>query len=321
MSEMDIHKDFHAKNNLGHSHGHGHGHHHDLSGRKLLISSVLNVVITIAEIIGGILSGSLALLSDAIHNLGDTIAVLLAFFANKLSKKAANEKQTFGYKRAEILTALFNAVVLAVIIIFLFREAWFRFREPEPIKSLIMFVVACIGLVSNIIVALLLKNDSSENINVRAAYLHIVGDVISSVAVILGSVFIYFFKIYWLDPLLTVLIGIYILKEAYSILKESIEILMQATPRNIELAFIQKELEQLGEIDNIHHVHVWNLNDRQIHFECHADLSEDIHVSETTSVLHKIESLLKNKFGISHVTIQFEYYCCDEKQLIHSKKT
>jgi cobalt-zinc-cadmium efflux system protein len=301
-----------------HSHSHGHGHR-DLTGKRLLFSSILNIVITLAELIGGILSNSLALLSDAIHNLGDTIAVLLAFFANKISQKDPNIKQTFGYKRIEILTALLNAVILVVIIFFLFREAWWRFHNPEPVKGKIMFVVATVGLFANLAVVLLLRKDSSKNINIRAAYIHILGDAISSVVVIIGSVFIISFNIYWIDPLLTIMIGLYILKETYSILKESIDILMHAVPKSIDISSIQKELEKLAEIDNIHHVHVWNLTDSQIHFECHADLTKDIKVSETASILVKMENVLKKNFSITHVTIQFEHYCCEETTLIKKK--
>lgn len=303
-----------------HTHGHGHSHgHHDLNNRSLVIATLMNVVITVAEIIGGIISNSLALLSDAIHNLGDTIAVLLAYIANLISKKDANEKQTFGYKRIEILAALLNAVILIVIIVFIFREAWLRLFNPEPIKGLVMFVIATIGLLANIIAVVLLKKDSKKNINIRAAYLHLLGDAISSVAVIIGSVFIYFFNIYWLDPIITIGIGIYILIETFSILKESVDILMQATPKSIDISALKLELEKIRDIDNIHHVHVWNLNDSQIHFECHADLRNDLPVSDTSKILNRIEDLLKNKFGITHVTIQFEHDCCDKKQLIHSK--
>ncbi len=308
----------HKAHGHGHTHGHGHGHA-ELSGKNLLIATVLNVVITIAEIVGGLLSGSLALLSDAIHNLGDTFAVFLAYVANIMSKRSANEKQTFGYKRAEILAALLNAVVLIVIIVFLFIEAWDRFHEPEQIDGLIMFVVATIGLLANLSAVWLLKKDSSKNINIKAAYLHLIGDVISSVAVIIGSIFIYFFEIYWLDPVITVAISLYILKETFSILKESLDILMQAAPKSLDLVEIKKELEKFKDIDNIHHVHAWNLTDSQIHFECHADLAKDFYLSEAVSIRNQMEKLLKTKFGVDHVTIQLEYDCCEGKQLIHKK--
>ena len=299
-----------------HNH-HGHKHHADLKGNNLLFATLLNLVITIAEIIGGLISNSLALLSDAIHNLGDTFAVLLAYIANRISKKDATEKKTFGFKRIEILAALLNAIVLIVIIIFLFIEAYRRFQSPEPIKGLIMFIVATVGLIANLIAVLLLKNGSRSNINIRAAYLHLLGDTISSVAVIVGSVLIYFFQVYWLDPLITVLIGLYIIKEAFSILKEAVDILMQSTPSSIDLHEVVFEIEKHKDINNVHHVHSWKLDDTQIHFEGHIDLDKNLSISDADIIRAEIETMLRNKFGISHVTIQFEYNCCDEKEVIH----
>ncbi|MBA7526100.1 Metal cation efflux system protein CzcD [subsurface metagenome] len=210
-----------------------------------------------------------------------------------------------------------NAVVLIVIIVFLFIEAYNRLRSPEPIKGLIMFVVATVGLIANLIAVLLLKKDSQSNMNIRAAYLHLLGDTISSVAVIAGSVLIYFFKIYWIDPLITVLIGLYIIKEAFVILKEAVDILMQSTPSSIDLQTVVSEIEKHSEINNVHHVHSWKLDDRQIHFECHIDLNKDLPISRTDLIRFEMETMLKNKYGISHVTIQFEYNCCDEKKMIH----
>lgn len=299
----------------GHSHGHSHGHH-DLNGKNLLFATVLNLLITVAEFIGGIVSGSLALLSDAVHNLGDTIAILMALVADKVGKRSANEKKTFGYKRIEIITALFNAVTLIVISIFLFKEAYERFLNPQPIKGLIMFVVATIGLLANLFSVLLLHKQSSHNLNVKAAYLHLLGDTISSVAVIIGSVLIYFFKVYWVDPLITIIIGAYIIKEAFSITRESLNVLMMSTPDGVELNAVKLRLEQIHGIANIHHVHVWQLSDHRNHFECHADLEKDIPVSESNSILRDIEAILKSEFGISHVTIQVEYNCCNDKKMI-----
>ena len=304
---------------MGHNHGHHHhSHQHNLKGKNLLIATALNLVITIVEIIGGLVSNSLALLSDAIHNLGDTIAVLLAYIANLISRKSADEKKTFGYKRVEILTALFNAVVLIVIIVFLFIEAYKRFQEPEPIKGLIMFIVATVGLIANLVAVLLLRGDSQHNLNIRAAYLHLLGDTISSVAVIIGSILIYFFEVYWIDPVITVLIGLYIIKEAYVVLKEAVDILMQGTPATINLQEVVNEIEKHNEISNVHHVHAWRLDDKQIHFECHIDLIMDLTLSKADDIRTEIETLLQNKFGISHVTIQFEYNFCDQKDVIHS---
>lgn len=304
---------------MPHTHGHQHHHDHqpDLKGRKLLYATALNLVITLAEIAGGLLSNSLALLSDAIHNLGDTFAVMLAYFANLVSKRDADEKKTFGYKRIEILAALLNAVILIAITLFLFIEAFKRLQSPEPVGGAVMFWVALVGLAANLISVILLKNDAHNNLNIRAAYLHLLGDTISSVAVIIGAILILFFRIYWIDPVITFLIGIYILKEAYVVVKEAVQILMQGTPASIDLQEVVFELQKFESISNIHHVHAWKLDDRQIHFECHADLQDDLPISKTDKIRGEMESLLKNKFAISHVTIQFEYNCCDQKSVIH----
>jgi cobalt-zinc-cadmium efflux system protein len=304
---------------MTHTQGHQHTHEHqpDLKGKKLLYATALNLVITLAEVAGGLLSNSLALLSDAIHNLGDTFAIMLAYVANFLSKRDANEKKTFGYKRVEILAALLNAVILIAITLFLFIEAFKRLKTPEPVAGAIMFWVALVGLAANLVSVLLLKNEAHHNLNIRAAYLHLLGDTISSVAVIAGSILIVLFKIYWVDPVITFLIGIYILKEAYVVMKEAVQILMQGTPASIDLQEVVTELQKLESVRNIHHVHAWTLDDKQIHFECHADLLDDLPISKADKIRTEMESLLKNKFDISHVTIQFEYNCCDQKNVIH----
>ena len=296
---------------------HDHSQGHTLKGKSLLLAFLLNLVITIVEIIGGLLSNSLSLLSDAIHNLGDTFAVMLAYIANLISRRVANERKTFGYKRIEILAALLNAFILIVITLFLFVEAYKRFQSPEPIKGILMFWVAVVGLIANLLAVVLLKSDSTHNLNIRAAYLHLLGDTISSVAVIVGSVLIYYFKIYWIDPVVTVLIGLYILKEAFVVLRETVDILMQGTPSSIDLKKVVEEIEKHNEISNVHHVHAWKLDDKQIHFECHADLTKDLPLSKTDEIRSEIEAILLNKFNISHVTLQFEYNCCNEKSVIH----
>ena len=299
-----------------HSHG---SQGKNLKGKNLFFAFGLNLIITVAEIIGGIFSNSLALVSDAIHNLGDTFAVMLAYIANVIGRKNANERKTFGYKRIEILAALLNAVILVVITLFLFFEAYKRFQSPQPIKGALMFWVAVLGLIANLVAVIILKGDSKQNINIRAAYLHLLGDTISSVAVIAGSILIYFFSIYWIDPVVTILIGLYIIKEAFQVLKETVDILMQGTPSTIDLKEVVDEIEKHDEISNIHHVHSWRLDDKQIHFECHADLTKDLPLSKTDTIRMEIENILLSRFGISHVTIQFEYNCCDEKSVIRRR--
>jgi cobalt-zinc-cadmium efflux system protein len=309
---------------MNHTHHNHHGHNHihageENTGKNLLISALLNLVVTIAEVFGGLYSHSLALLSDALHNLGDTSAIFIAFLANLISKKEGTSKKTFGFKRIEILAALFNAIVLVVIIIYLFIEAWHRLRNPLPIKGLVMLIVAVIGLLANLFSVLLLKKHALQNINIRAAYLHLIGDTVSSFVVIFTAILIYFFNIYWIDPLVTFLLGIYLLWETYRILKVALDILMQATPPGLDLNLVKNALETIPAIDNIHHVHAWNLSDQDIHFECHVDLKSDIRISETEIIRDAINEMLKEKFRITHVTIQYEYNCCADKNMIHSR--
>lgn len=300
------------------THGHGHGHGHiDSSGRNLLLATILNVIITVFEFAGGILSNSYALLSDAFHNLGDAVAVFIAYISNKVSKKPPTISSTFGFKRIEILAAFINGAAMVAICVYLFIEAYERLINPEPINGLLMIVVASIGLIANLLAVSFLSQDKDRNLNVKAAYIHLLGDTLSSIAVVLGGIFIYFYQIWWLDPLLTFIIGVYILKETYVILRQAYNILMQATPPEIDINEVKSMLESMEEIDNIHHVHVWKLTDFQIHFECHVDLNIDYKISETEPILTKMKAALKEKFAIEHTTIQLEFNCCDNKATIN----
>jgi len=299
---------------------HQHIHNQLLSakaGKNLIAVVILNFSITIAEVIGGLLSNSLALLSDALHNLGDGFAVLIAFIANRISKKESNKQKTFGYKRVEILAAFINSVFLVAICIFLVYESIQRFLHPEPIKGMVMFIVAGIGLFANLVAVLLLRPDSTRNINIKSAYLHLLADTFSSIVVIIGGILIYFFSILWIDPLITILISLYIMKETYKLLKESANILMQSTPQNLDLDRIKKEIELFPEVQNVHHIHAWNLTENELHFEGHIDLVRDLKVSSTDKIRQKIEKLLSDKYHITHVTLQIEFGCCDDTGLIH----
>ncbi len=289
----------------------------DLSTGRLLTATLLNLSITIAEIAGGLISNSLALISDALHNLGDTFAVFIAYVAHLISKRDYTDKKTYGYKRIEIIAALFNAIILIVIIVFLFLEAIKRISDPEPVKGLVMLLVALIGLLANLYSVLLLRMESDKNINIKTAYLHLLGDTFSSVAVIIGAGAIYFFQVYWIDPVITILVGLYLLKGTYLILKRVVDILMQGAPGDLDLNEVKITVEQLPDVDNIHHIHAWSLNDREIHFECHIDLSRDARISETSELIKKISDILVNKFHINHVTIQCEFNSCDNKNMIH----
>jgi cobalt-zinc-cadmium efflux system protein len=300
--------------------GHDHQHTHTVEGRRLLITVLLNLAITLAEFIGGIFSNSLALISDAFHNLSDTVAILITYITERISKRASNKKFTFGYKRIQILAAMFNAVTLIAICVFLIFEAWERFNNPQPVKSVLMMTVAVIGLLANLASVLLLKSHKKGNINIKAAYLHLIGDTLSSVAVIIGGALIYFYEIYWVDPLITVLISLYIIKETYVVLYDTYKILMQQTPSGIELEDIVTAVAAFKEVKGVHHIHIWNLTDQEVHFEGHIDLCEDLKVSDGQQVVDKIQRVLKEKFNIDHITLQLEYDRCDNKDIIHQER-
>ena len=302
-----------------HHHHHHHNHAENLRGKKLLWVTLLNFSISLVQVAGGIISNSLSLISDAIHNLGDTSAIFIAFLAGKHAAKKPDAQKTFGYKRAEILAALFNGVVLIAICIFLFVEAYKRFVDPQPIKGGIMLTVAVFGLLANLISVLVLQKDKSHNLNIRAAYLHLLGDTLSSVAVIAGGIAILFWQVYWLDPLVTVAVGGYIIYHTWGVVRQTVDILMQATPRHIDLQKIQQSVETLPQVENIHHLHVWQMDDEQIHLEAHLNISHNMPLSDAQAVRHKVETLLKNKFGIRHITLQIEYKGCEDNDELISR--
>ena len=283
---------------------------------RLIVSAGLNFATTVAQIIGGILSGSLSLISDALHNLSDTVALVISFFAVRLAKRKNTEAQTFGYKRAEILAALFNACALVVVSVFLFKEAFARFFHPHAINSVLMLSVASVGLIANIVSVFLLKAHAHEDLNIRAAYVHLFSDFLSSIAVIIGALVILISKAYWIDPALTILIGVYVLKEGYKIIEESTRILMQHVPKGINLREIQEQIEGINGVKDIHHAHLWAVTERDIHFEAHINVSRDMPVSETCVLVKQVEDALKKQFAITHVTLQIEFNSCKGVPLV-----
>lgn len=290
----------------------------EVNKNNLIVAIFLNFSITAVEIIGGVISGSLSLVSDALHNLSDALAIVISFFALKISQRQNNERLTFGYKRIEILSALFNGVILLAISIFLFKEAYLKLKNPEPINSSLMMIVALVGLIANLLSVLILREDSHKNLNVRSAYIHLLSDTLSSIGVVIGGILIYLYKIYYVDPILTFIIGIYIIRESLAIISETVEILMQAVPKNIDINRIKEEIEALGEVKDLHHVHIWRLNDSDIHFEGHINLKENLNVTEIVPLYEKIDDILR-QHGVTHSTIQIEYECCKGVGLI--KKT
>ena len=295
------------------------GHHHhphseaDTAGseRRLIWSIALNLLITVAEVIGGVLSGSLALLSDALHNFSDTASLGISLAARRIGRRAATSNKTFGYKRAEIIGAFVNLVTLVLIALFLIKEAVERFLNPQPIDGTIMLVVATIGLRANVLTALLLFRDVKGSLNIRSAFLHIVSDAVSSVGVVLGGVLIVQFQIYIVDPILTALIALYILYHSYEMLRETTDILMESVPKNIDLDEVVAEVEAVDRVLGAHHVHVWQFDEQNVALEAHVVIDKD-DLEHMEAVKHAIKDRLGTRFHIHHTTLEFEFIPCHD---------
>ena len=300
---------------MSHQHTHNHSHN-DLKGRNLFISILLNILITVAQVIGGILSGSLALLSDALHNFSDVISLVVSFLANKLAKKQASLHRTFGYKRAEILAAFINASTLIIVAILLIIEAVKRFQNPEEIESNLVIWLSLLGIIANGLSVLLLKKDSEANMNMKSAYLHLLTDMMASVAVLIGGLLMKYYQVYWVDSVLTFIIGLYLIWMGFDLLKNSTKLLMLFTPDTIPIKKIVEEINGFETIKNVHHVHVWQLNEAEIHLEAHIDFNKNITLSEFDVILHEIEHLVFHKYDINHVNIQPEFGKDDAKDVI-----
>ena len=293
---------------MGHHHNHDHGHHHyQVEGKNLLFSIVLNLVITIAQVIGGLISGSLALISDALHNFSDVLSLIFSYVAHKLSKKKASVNQTFGYKRAELIAAFVNAMTLIIVALFLVYGAIERFFNPQFIASELVIWLSILGIVVNGLSALMLKNDADKNLNMKSAYLHLFTDMLASVAVLIGGLLMKYFQMFWVDSVMTLVIAIYLIVVGFDLLKTSTQMLMLFTPVHIDINEIISEVHKIKGVEKLHHIHVWHLNDDELHLEAHLDCSEDLKMSEFNEILHKMEHVLLDKFQINHINIQPEY--------------
>ncbi|WP_158846426.1 cation diffusion facilitator family transporter [Algibacter sp. L1A34] len=302
---------------MGHNHEHSHSHNHnDMKDKNLMISILLNIVITVAQVIGGLISGSLSLLSDALHNFSDVISLVVSYVASKLSKKEASEYRTFGYKRAEILAAFINASTLIIVAVILIKEAVIRFQNPQAIESNLVIFLALLAIVGNGFSVLLLKKNAENNINIKSAYIHLLTDMLASVAVFIGGMLMKYYQLFWVDSLLTFLIALYLIWMGLDLLKTSTKMLMLFTPEHIDIKELVVDVGTIKNVKLLHHVHIWNLSDDELHLEAHLDLEEDVSITEFDAVLCEIEAYLHKKYDINHVTIQPEFNKNDSKDII-----
>lgn len=297
--------------------GHDHHHQHHVSGNRLGITIFLNVLITIGELVGGIISGSMALITDAAHNFSDVLSLIISYIANRLAKRKPTVKQTYGFRRSEIIAAFVNSVSLIVIAIIIFYEAIHRILNPVAIEGKWVIILAGLSIILNGLSVLLINRDSRHNMNIRSAFLHLFSDMMTSVGVLIGGIVIQFYNWYYIDAIFSILIAIYLLYLSWSIFYASLCILMQFTPNDVDIEKLSVDIASIHGIDNIHHLHIWQLDENSRIFEAHIDLSEDVTISEFETKLEIIKELLLT-YGIDHINIQPEFNTNHSKALIHN---
>jgi cobalt-zinc-cadmium efflux system protein len=297
---------------MAHSHNHSHSHDHsDKTIPKLWFTLFLNLGITIAQLIGGVLSNSMALISDAVHNLSDTGSLGISLVARTYANKKASNEMTFGYRRADIIGAFINLIILVAVSLFLIKEGVERFLNPQDVDGTIMFWVALAGLVGNVLSVVILHSDSKESLNIKSATVHLFWDAMASLAVIIGGILIFLYNLTVVDPILTIAIALYILYTSYGLLKETTAILMEATPSEIDVQAIKQRLEQVKFVQDVHHIHVWKMDENETMMECHVLIPEE-KSSSLESVKSDIKGVLSDTFGITHSAIEFELEPCRE---------
>ena len=286
------------------------GHHHNvelLNDRRLIIAIVINMLLTLAQVIGGIVSGSLALIADALHNFSDAASLLIAWVARKIGRQPPDHFKTFGYKRAEVVAALINLVTLVIIGLYLIYEALWRMFEPQVIDGWTVIIVAGIALVIDVFTAMLTYSMSKHSMNIRAAFLHNVSDALASVGVIVAGSLILLYGWYWSDTVLTLLIAGYVLYQAATLLPKTIHILMQGAPENISIEEVTNVMECIQGVTNVHHVHLWQLDEQQNSLEAHVVINQ---FSKTESIKSSLKAELEKRYSITHSTLEFEIEDC-----------
>ena len=285
---------------------HGHEHSHAVvteeNAKKLTIALSLTITFLIVEVIAGFITQSLALLSDAAHMFTDAAALAIALAAIKVTKRPADDKRTFGYQRFEILAALFNASMLFVVAVYILFEAYQRFTHPPEIQSVGMMIVAVIGLIINLISMKILVSSAQDSLNVKGAYLEVLSDALGSVGVIIGAVIIYFTQWYWVDTIIAVLIGFWVLPRTWILLKQSINILLEGVPEEIDIEKLRQDLLALDGVESIHQLKVWAITSKNVHLTVHLFAPH----ADRNQLYRNAYEMLSHQHGISEITLQIE---------------
>lgn len=302
-----------------HEHKHSRAEEYGANRNALTLALSITALMMVVEFVGGILSGSLALISDAGHMLTDTGALALALFALWFSRKPATTEKTYGFYRAEILSALLNGALLIVIAGYIFYEAIQRFISPTEVQGLLMLSVAGVGLVANLAGAFILSKGSKENLNVRAALWHIISDALSSVGVIIGGLIILFTGLFIVDPIIGFIIGLVILRGAWRVVRESVDILLEATPKDLKHEEVKKAICGVKGVRDVHDLHIWCISSGLRALSAHI-LIDDTLVSRCGSISRDLKKILREKFMIEHATLEFESESCPEGMVCRIEK-
>ncbi len=288
-------------------HNHSHGHAHSSNKKVLMISFIIITSYMIIEAVGGFLTNSLALLSDAGHMLSDSVSLVIALLAFQLGEKAASYSNTYGFRRFEIIAAMINGATLILISLYIIYEAIFRFANPPEVATTGMLLISIIGLLVNLAVAwiMLRGGDTEHNLNMRGAFLHVISDMLGSVGAIIAAILIMVFGWGWADPLASVIVAILILRSGYFVMKEAFHVLMEGTPKSVNIEVLIEDIEKTEGIQSIHDLHIWSITSELHALSCHAVVDSELTVAESEAILRSIEQELEHK-GISHVTIQLE---------------
>jgi cobalt-zinc-cadmium efflux system protein len=277
---------------------------------RLVLSIILNLLITVVELVGGVISGSLALISDALHNFSDTTSLVVSLVTLRISRRRPDSRRTYGYRRAQILGAFINLVTLVLIALYLIYEAVERYLDPQPIDGPVMLGVALFGLAANLLTAFLLFRHARHSLNIRSAFIHIVSDAVSSVGVVLGGLLIILYDLFIVDVILTVLISVYILIHSAGLLRQTARILMQSAPAGFEYERLLSEVREVEGVEDVHHVHVWQLDENHTSLEAHIIINKH-DFEEMGRIKDAIKRRLSATFNISHSTLEFEFVRCE----------
>ena len=278
--------------------------------RRLVLSFCVTLGFVVVEATAGLFSRSLALLTDAAHNLTDVLALALSWWALRLATKPADTRRTFGHHRAGILVALLNSTTLAVIAVGIFYEAYRRFLSTPQVEAGLMSLVAALAVVVNLVTALLVRRGSENDLNLRSAFVHLMGDVFSTIGALVAGIIIYFTHMNWIDPLVSVLIGLMILYNAWGIVRESINILMEGMPGDIDVEKMLEDMKSVQGVFGVHDLHIWSINQAMRSLSAHI-VTKDIHISQGGNIQTELCDLLEEKYRIAHATLQLECAGCN----------